>query len=431
MNGVGQLTLVEHSLCPLDNRSSMSANLVHETSFKYSDKDRRRRTGRVRVLCPLGLLAHDELVLWGCLALTLADRQSEGQLVATRHYILRQLGLVDAGSRRGGRQYDKLTSAIERLSAVRYLNDSFYDPMRAEHRRVSFGFFSYSMPNDPDSSRAWRIVWDPVFIEFLGAAGGSLRFDLPIYRKLDPASRRLFLFVTKLFARSATSYPLDVTRLAVDVLGFSPSIRPSDLKFKVTRCIQRLMTEGVLAKGDGVVRKTGIGQYRVVLRKGKAYSANRRSSQPVESPLVESLRAIGVDEPGIGRVLREFRHSTVGQWVDITLAAKERFGSGFFRRSPAAYFMDNLRATSDGTRTPPDWWHDIRRAEERAQAERFRKLRAVNSATDQLPTKANEVLSDIQDAIFRRFNTTAPSKPEAPAAGECMSTTCPKQIRTS
>ncbi|MGD0896628.1 MAG: hypothetical protein ABR915_02250 [Thermoguttaceae bacterium] len=41
-------------------------------------------------------------------------------------------------------------------------HDHFYDPIRGEHRDVGFGFFSYSLPLDPRSSRAWRFAWAPV-----------------------------------------------------------------------------------------------------------------------------------------------------------------------------------------------------------------------------------------------------------------------------
>jgi hypothetical protein len=400
---VGQLTLVEHALCPLDSRTSLAENLVHESAFNYSDKNRLRQTGHVRVLCPLGLSPHDELFLWGCLSLTLTDPQSDGQLVATRHYILRQLGLIDAGSRRGGRQYDDFTAAVERLSAVRYVNDGFYDPIRAEHRRVGFGFFSYSLPVDPESSRAWRIVWDPVFFEFAKAAGGSLRFDLEIYRRLDPAGRRLFLFLTKLFARRQQTYPLDVTSLAVNVLGFSGSMRPSDQKARVSRCIRRLAEQGVVEQRTDAIQRIGVGRYRVVLRKGPAYARYRRMHAQIESPLVEPLRDLGFNESSIGRVLKGFPHPTVREWVDITLAAKERFGAQFFRRTPAAYLMDNLKSSAAGTRTPPDWWYEVRKAEERARADRLRKRRSPDAATDQFPTKAIESVEEVHSTIFQQF----------------------------
>ena len=96
--------------------------------------------------CPLGLTAHDEFYLWGLLALTFSQPEPESEFHATPHYCLRQLGVIDQHDRRGGRQYRQFSTALERLSAVRYQNQAFYDPVRAEHRRVSFGLFSYSLP---------------------------------------------------------------------------------------------------------------------------------------------------------------------------------------------------------------------------------------------------------------------------------------------
>lgn len=402
VSGIGQLTLVEHALCPVNSSASLKRNLIHESQFKYTGKDGHRKSGRVRVLCPLGLSAWDELFLWGCLALTIADPESGGQLVASRHYILRQLGLVDANSRRGGRQYCDVTATIDRLSSVRYFNDSFYDPIRAEHRQVSFGFFSYSLPQDPNSSRAWRITWDPVFYEFVVAARGALRFDLSLYKSLTPATRRLFLFLTKLFARRDCTHPLDVTAIAVDVMGYSKSMRPSDLKIRVERCIRQLVEHGAVSRTGVTVNRVAVGQYRVKLRRGPAYADRRRVCNQIDSPLVEPLRDIGFDNSAIGRVLRQFSLTMVREWVDITLAARERFGSGFFSRSPAAYLMDNLKAAAAGTRTPPDWWIDIRKAEELARADRMRMRRNGGNKSDQ-PTQAIECMESIHNTVFQQF----------------------------
>jgi hypothetical protein len=107
---------------------------------------------------------------------------------ATPYYCLRQLGCLDASVGHGGKNYDLFRNAINRLSAVHYRNDRFYDPIRGEHRDVAFGFLSYSLPLDADSSRAWRFAWDPIFFEFCSATGGTLRFDFPTYRRLDEAS---------------------------------------------------------------------------------------------------------------------------------------------------------------------------------------------------------------------------------------------------
>ena len=90
--GMGQLTVVEHSLCPLDPDKSLSEGLRHQGSYFYTDKNRHARKAKVQVYCPLGLSASDELYLWGLLALTLGEPSCDGQLHATPHFVLRQLG---------------------------------------------------------------------------------------------------------------------------------------------------------------------------------------------------------------------------------------------------------------------------------------------------------------------------------------------------
>ena len=105
----------------------------------------------------------------------------------TPHYVLKELGCLDAGSERtkGGKNYRDFRQSLARLSEVTYKNERFYDPIRGEHRDVSFGFLEYSLPTNPESRRAWRITWGTHFFEFCKAAGGYLLFDLDTYRELD------------------------------------------------------------------------------------------------------------------------------------------------------------------------------------------------------------------------------------------------------
>lgn len=141
------------------------------------------------------------------------------------------------------------SSAIERLASVRYQCDGFYDPIRAEHRRVGFGFFSYSLPLSDESSRVWRIVWDPVFFEFAKATGGSLRFNLDVYRRLDAASRRCYLYLAKLFYRKAETPRLDVADFAEQILGVAATVELRDKKARLQRCIETLTDYGVIRIG--------------------------------------------------------------------------------------------------------------------------------------------------------------------------------------
>lgn len=397
--GLGQLTLVEHALCPLDARASLRPNLIHETTYQFTDLVRRRRQAQARVLCPLGLSAHDEFFLWGLLALTLDSASPQAEFHATPHYCLRNLGLIDAGSRRGGRQYQRFQEAIERLSAVHYACDLFYDPIRAEHRKVGFGLLSYSLPLDANSDRAWRFCWDALFFEFAQAAGGALRFDLELYRKLSPAARRLLLFVSKVFARSPVTPSLTLEQLAVEVIGLAESLPPKHQLAKLRRISAELVPHEVLSRNEPVtIRKQRPGRYVVVLHRGPYYlRPERRESQREGSPLLELLRSIGVDERTVKPLLRKYSDRAVREWADITLAAKERFGRSYFKRSPAAYFMDNLKKSVTDGRTPPDWWHEVRKAEEQAQGQRDRRRRQLQSQAK----KPDAALTSTRDILAR------------------------------
>lgn len=371
--GLGQLTLVEHSLCPLDPGASLVENLVHDSTFFFTDRGHHLRTARARIFSPSGLSAGDEFYLWGLLALTFAQPEAEGELHATPHYCLRQLGVVDQRAKRGGEQYRHFAKVVERLSQVTYVNDHFYDPLRGEHRRVGFGFLSYSLPRCSESERAWRIAWDPIFFDLVRAAGGGFRFDLGVYRRLDPASRRLFLFLCKVFARRLTSPRLELRHLAVNLLGFSPSVATRDLKVKVRRCVERMTAFRIVKRGEPerLFHKLGRGEYSLVLERGE-YFARRQSGEapPVpETALEDLLQRIGFEDAAIARLQKRYPAATIREWADITMAARERFGTRFFKKSPQAYLVDNVKNAAAGTRTPPDWWHHLRRAEARARPE--------------------------------------------------------------
>ena len=378
--GLGQLTLVEHALCPLDTRLGLSENRQFEYDYHFVDRDRRCRSARARIQCPEGLSPSDEFYLWGLLAITLSQAEPRFDFHATPHYCLRQLGAI-SGRSRGGKNFELFRESLRRLAAVRYQNDNFYDPVRREHRRVSFGILSYSLPLDPTSSRAWRLVWDPLFFEFCQANGGRLRFDLDLYRSLDFASRRLFLLLHKVFWRRTESPRFDIRHLAVNVLGFSPTLPTRAIKEKIRRCMESLADARVIrAKGQPAgssFRREAIGEYSVRFTRGAYFDAgsrNRRQKRS-ESPLHEPLRAIGFDASAIRRILSEHPVELVQVWSDVTLAAIERKGPGFFRRSPQAFFVDNITSAARRGRTPPDWFQAIRKAEEQICAKRGRRIK--------------------------------------------------------
>ena len=423
-SGVGQLTLVEHALCPLDSRVSLRDALVHETAHSYTDSSRKRRTARVRVFCPLGLLPQDELFIWGLLALTLADENSDGELHATRHYLLSQLGLIDAHTRRGGRQYRRFSEAIDRIAAVQYFNDGFYDPIRSEHCRINFGFFSYLLPDDPKSSRAWRIIWDPLFFKLAKATRGSLRFDLEVFRNLDVASRRLYLFASKLLARYDITHPIDVGELTTNVLGYDPGLRPFEQNARLRKCLRRLISSGILCPKE---TKLNSRKKSVVMAKGMLLRKHR-IQQKVDSPFFQPLCDIGFRPQDAQRLIANYSTHLVREWIDITLAAKERFGVSFFNRSPAAFLRYYLQRAAAGKDGPPDWWLEIRKTEEQACANRARKRRPTRRS-DQLPQKAMDVIDKVHDDIFHQFLAAGQSEKVAAENARKFHATASKRKR--
>ncbi|MCA9064167.1 MAG: hypothetical protein KDA96_13950, partial [Planctomycetaceae bacterium] len=341
--GIGQLSLVEHALCPLDPKLSLVKNLVFDCKYSYSDTSGERLSSNVSVFCPLGLSASDELYLWGMLALTLRQTDPLPEFYATPHWCLRQLQVIDHANKRGGRQYQQFADAMRRLSAITYISDAFYDPIRQEHRKVRFHFFSYSLPSDNDSGRAWHFMWDPLFFKMVLATAGQFRFDLAVYRELDAASRRLFLFASKVLSRRPEVRALPLEHVAHDLLGFSPSLANYDSKIKINKCIEKLVRLQVLSDGD--VFRTGPGKFFVRLRRGAYFNVApelRGSLAPCDSPLFEPLQAIGFDDVSANRLIRRYRSDLLSEWIDITQAAIERFGRSYFHKSPMAFLVDSV-----------------------------------------------------------------------------------------
>ncbi len=367
--GIGQLSLVEHALCPLDSRSSLVENLVFDTKYFYSSESDGRLISRARVFCPLGLSAADELYLWGLLALTLLQPDPQPELFATPHWCLRQLGVINQINKRGGRQYQQFAEAIRRLSTVTYMSDAFYDPIRSEHRRVSFRFFSYSLPGELESGRAWRIAWDPIFFELVKATAGHIRFDLAVYRELDAASRRLFLFVSKVLSRRTRIKALPLEHVATDLLGFSSTLATREMKAKVSRCLAKLTELHVLR--DAEVFRTSPGKYFVRFSRGPYFAEKAKREyrpSPEDSPLFDTLLEVGFDDASAARLIRKYPARLLSEWADITQAASERFGVEFFNKTPMAFLVDSVAKASTGNRTAPDWWHELRKREHQSPA---------------------------------------------------------------
>ena len=381
---MGQLSLVEHALCPLDARQSLVPNLVYSTGYQYTNPQGHRATATARIFSPLGLSAADELYLWGLLALTLLAPEPDPEFVATPHWVLSQLGIINQQSRRGGRQYRQFRESLRRLSAVTYINDAFYDPIREEHRRVSFSFFSYSLPQELESSRSWRIAWDPIFFEMVKSGSGHFRFDLAVYRELDAASRRLFLFVSKVLSRRAQLKAVSLHHVAVELLGFSPCLTTTKMKTKVRRCLRKLQEMQVLS--EAVVFKTAPGRYFVRMQRGPYFNRKQSNYQhrAADSPLLDTLRAIGFEDAPAIRLIQRFPQRMLSEWCDITQAAIEQRKIRF-RKSPMAFLVDSVTKASQGTRTPPDWWCDMKRAESRSH---------------QLSTEGKQVFERVRAEVF-------------------------------
>jgi hypothetical protein len=357
---LGELSLVEHALCPLDVRST-AGPLLHRTSYWYFDKHRNRKKATASVKAVDGLSANDELYLWGILGIIFSQPEPGPNLFATRNYILRRLGFSV-----GGANYVTLRGALDRLAGAKYRNDKFYDPIRGEHRQVAFGFLSYSLPADPKSQRAWQIAIDPLFYSLLEPLKAHFWFDLEIYRSLDAASRRLYLILKKVFHHRNVSPRWELRDLAVNVLGYAPSLQPKELRKKIRECGERLVQVGVVEPGKELFHGTGRKTY-VQFQRGMA--AKQAPRQPVslplrELPIYEQWVAIGVDEPGMGYLKRNYPMPLLQEWADITLAAKEHHGPKFFDRSMAAFYIDNVKAAKSGGRRPPDWWYEFRKREQ-------------------------------------------------------------------
>lgn len=127
----------------------------------------------------------------------------------------------------------------------------------------------------------------------------------------------------------------------------------------------------------------------------KRRTADARSTVS-ETAIHDLLRGLGFDDHGICRLLRRFPMPMLRQWTDITQAAKERFGPKFFKKSPQAFLVDNLKNAANGTRTPPDWWHDVRRAEARTQAQ-------IQAANASMTPKESPAISEEYRQAYERI----------------------------
>lgn len=406
-----QLSIVEHALCPLDSRVSLKPGFIFKTGYTYSDPHRNRRRAKVRVGCVDGLSSTDELYLWGLIGLALSQKDASPDFFATPYWILRQLGRVSS-TKKGSSAFELFRASIRRLAGVRYENSAFYDPIRSEHRQVSFGFLNYSLPANNDSARAWRFAWDPIFWELCQANRGSLKFDMELYSELSPAARRMYLLLKKLFWRNPATSELDVRQLAVDVLGFSDSIPMFKIREKMERVVLELL-EAEIVVLDAAQKslkdcfsKRGTGDYRLKLSRGSAFdrAGELGSGKPEDSPLYDPLAAIGFDRSAIVRLLKAYKPKLLQTWADITLAAVDK---GRIEQSPQAFFTYYIKRAAKKEATPPDWWLEYERNQRRAEDEQQRAKAGVMPETSPetfesyMATEARDVFESVMQRLLK------------------------------
>ena len=361
------------------------------------------REARVSVYSPHGLQSEDEYVLWGLLGVCLSRKQPEPTLLATPYWIIKRLGMS-----LGGCQYDQLRASLERLAAVAYQNTAFYNPVTQQHERITLHFFSSFLPTrgrggPVDAERAWRIEWSPMFFQMCQATGGSLLFDLDVYRQLSPGARRLFLKLKDRFWRSKRVF-LNVDDLTIHGLGFSADRPLKKRKFDLTACIRELLEQGIIELGRGqtgpqdLFLKRGKGLYVVQFFEGPYFRqplAERtagRLQKLTDDPLYQPLQSIGVDEAGIRRLFKQHSRGLIQRWIHSTDVAMHEKPRGFpgFRSSPAAFLMDGVQ----NERMPPDWIyaHDKERKRRQWEEEKTTLAADEQRLRDQFASERNAAL---------------------------------------
>ena len=417
--GIAQLSLLETALWPLRGGSREKSTFDTTYHFKVGDD---KREAFVSVSAPLGLQSIDEYILWGLLGTSLSHKQNDHTLLATPYWIMKKLGMETGGS-----QYDQLRASLVRLATVAYQNTAFYNPVTQQHERVTFHFFSSYLPTrgrggpvDPD--RAWRIEWSSMFYQMCQATGGTLLFDLDVYRELTPAARRLFLKLKDRFWRSKRVF-MNVDDLTINGLGFSVDRPLKKRKFDLTARIRELLDQGIIELGRGhrepkdLFMKRGTGQYVVQFFEGPYFrrplsDRTATTKQAItDDPLYQPLKSIGVDEPGIRRILMECSRGLIQRWVKITDAAMHELPHGFpgFKASPAAFFIDGVQ----NRRMPPDWSYAHEKDRQRQQWEEQRRsmasdetaLRAAYQAERAAALKSYLTMPEAR-SLFSRYHET-------------------------
>jgi len=85
--------------------------------------------------------------------------------------------------------------------------------------------------------------------------------------------------------------------------------------------VDTLTEHGVVRNGK--ITRLGKGRFMMVLHRGPEFD-RPAWELTFESPLIEPLMSVGFDMHGANRLIRRFDDRLVREWVDITLAARER-----------------------------------------------------------------------------------------------------------
>ena len=435
--GIAQLSLLETALWPL--QGGRIPTPAFETTYAFTGKAG-RQTAQVTVRSPLGLEPIDEYVLWGLLGATLGKPESEPLLLATPYWMLKTLGLA-----KGGYQYGELRASLLRLATTSYQNTAFYNPESQEHESVAFQFLSFLLPTvngtgeTVDNDRCWRIEWNPAFFRFCRMTGGSLLFDLELYKSLTPAARRLFLKLKDRFWRSKRVF-FNVDDLTINGLGFSAARPLKKRKYDLTACIAELVEHGIIELGRGqtdprdLFIKRAKASYVVAFYEGNYFRrptserTRRQQNAITEDPLYQPLRTIGLDSAAIRRLFADHSRGAIARWVRITDAAMHDKPQGFpgFKVSPAAFLVDGIKQN----RLPPDWIYAHEKRQEHEQweqtrallAERERQQRADYDAARAAAFQAYLTSPAGRETYDRTFKTllelyrrTEPERPQAAA----------------
>ena len=408
--GIAQLSLLETALWPLKGGARETS--MFDTSYHFQ-VGKEKREARVSVYAPLGMQSIDEYVLWGLLGTSLSHTEKNHTLMATPYWMIQQLGMSI-----GGFQYDQLRASLERLATIAYQNTAFYNPVTQQHERATFHFLSAYLPTKGrgggvDPERAWRVEWSPHFYEMCQATGGTLLFDLDVYRDLSPAARRLFLKLKDRFWRSKRVF-MNVDDLTINGLGFSADRPLKKRKFDLTACIRELLDQGIIELGPGQIEvrdlflKRGTGLYVVQFFPGSYFRqplSGRATGQQkaiTNDPLYQPLRNIGVDEAAIRRIFKKHARGLIQRWVRVTDAAMHEQPTGFpgFKTSPAAFLVDAIQ----NQRMPPDWSfaHEKDRQRRSWEVERHSQATAESALREQHLKERN--------AALQAYLTTAEGK---------------------